>query len=64
MWKRLDAKIGNGDIILMHNGAKHTADSLEYIIKNIKEKNLEIVKVSDLIYKENYKIDINGTQTK
>ena len=48
----------------MHNGAKHTADSLEYIIKNIKEKNLDIVKVSDLIYKENYKIDINGTQTK
>ena len=64
MWKRLDKKIGNGDIILMHNGTKNTANSLEYLIKNIEDKGLKIVRVSDLIYKENYKIDINGTQTK
>ena len=64
MWKRLDKKIGNGDIILMHNGTKNTANSLEYLIENIENKGLKIVKVSDLIYKENYKIDINGTQTK
>ena len=43
---------------------KHTADSLEMLIKNIKEKGFEIVKVSDLIYQDNYKIDINGTQIK
>ena len=46
----------------MHNGTKHTADSLDMIIKNIKEKGLEIVKVSDLIYKDNYYIDVNGMQ--
>ena len=62
MWNRIKNKISSGDIILMHNGTKHTADSLEKIIKNIKEKNLEIVKISDLIYKENYIIDVNGTQ--
>ena len=32
------------------------------ILKNIKEKNLEVVKVSDLIYKDNYTIDVNGEQ--
>lgn len=62
MWKRLDSKIKAGDIILSHNGTKHTADSLDMIIKNIKQKGLEIVKVSDLIYKDNYIIDSKGTQ--
>ena len=64
MWNRIEAKKKEGDIILRHNGTKHTADSLEMLIKNIKEKGFEIVKVSDLIYQDNYKIDINGTQIK
>ena len=62
MWKRLDGKIKSGDIVLSHNGTKHTADSLDMLIKNIKNKGLEIVPVSDLIYKDNYKINSNGTQ--
>ena len=62
MWNRIKDKIGSGDIILMHNGTEHTADSLDAIIKKIKEKNLEVVKISELIYKENYTIDVNGTQ--
>ena len=62
MWNRIKDNIGSGDIILMHNGTEHTVDSLDKIIKNIKEKNLEVVKISDLIYKENYTIDVNGTQ--
>ena len=64
MWKRLDSKIKAGDIILSHNGTKHTADSLDMLIKNIKQKGLEIVKVSELIYKDNYQINNNGTQIK
>ena len=62
MWGRLEGKISAGDIILTHNGTKHTADSLDMIIKNIKQKGLEIVPVSELIYKSNYKIDATGTQ--
>lgn len=62
MWQRLKDKIKNGSIILMHNGTKHTADSLDLLIKNINSKGLKIVKVSDLIYKDNYIIDNNGTQ--
>ncbi len=64
MWDRLKDKIKAGDIILSHNGTKHTADSLDLLIKKIKTKGLEIVKVSDLIYKEGYEINSNGTQIK
>ncbi len=64
MWNRLEGKIKSGDIILSHNGTKHTADSLDMLIKNIKKKGLELVKVSDLIYKENYKINSAGMQIK
>jgi peptidoglycan/xylan/chitin deacetylase (PgdA/CDA1 family) len=64
MWNRMGEKIKEGDIILSHNGTKHTADSLDMLIKNIKKKGLEIVKVSDLIYQDNYSINSNGTQIK
>lgn len=64
MWKRLDEKIKPGDIILSHNGTKHTADSLDKLLKNMKQKGLEVVTVSDLIYFENYTINNNGTQIK
>lgn len=63
MWDRIKDKLKAGDIILSHNGTKHTADSLDMLIKNIKDKGFEIVTVSDLIYKDNYKIDNNGTQS-
>ena len=64
MWGRIKGKIKNGSIILSHNGTKHTAESLDMLIKNIKSKVFEIVKVSDLIYKDNYRIDSNGMQLK
>ena len=63
MWKRIE-KVKPGDIILSHNGTKHTADNLDMLIKNIKSKKIEIVKVSELIYQDNYKINVNGTQIK
>ena len=64
MWNRLKDKIKAGDIILSHNGTKHTKEALDMLIKNIKAKNLKIVRVSDLIYKEGYTINRNGTQNK
>ena len=62
MWSRLDGKLTSGDIILTHNGTKHTADSLDMILKNIKQKGFGVVPVSELIYKDNYKIDSTGMQ--
>ena len=62
MWERIELKLKSGDIILMHNGTKHTADSLQMLIKNIKEKGYNIVPISELIYFDNYNIDANGQQ--
>ena len=62
MWNRIKSKLSNGAIILSHNGTEHTADSLDTLIKNIKNQGYNFVKVSDLIYKDNYIINSNGTQ--
>jgi len=64
MWNRIGSKLKKGDIILSHNGTEHTAEALDKLIKNIKGKGLEVVRISDLIYENNYTIDINGTQIK
>ena len=64
MWKRIEPKLENGSIILSHNGTKHTADSLEMLLHNIQEKGYKVVTVSDLIYKDGFKIDANGVQIK
>lgn len=52
----------NGSIILMHNGAKYTASALQEIIDGLRNKGYEIVPISELIYKENYTIDVTGMQ--
>lgn len=62
MWDRINKNLSNGSIILMHNGTENTASSLEGIIKNIQGKGYNIVKVSELVYSDNYKIDNNGRQ--
>jgi len=54
--------LGNGSIILMHNGAKYTKDALDRVITGLQEKGYEIVPVSELIYKENYNMDHEGRQ--
>lgn len=52
----------NGAIILCHNGAKYTAQALDTMIKNLKAKGFELVPISQLIYKENYHMEADGTQ--
>ena len=52
----------NGSIILMHNGAKYTAQALPKVIEGLKEKGYEIVPISKLIYKDNFHIEHDGSQ--
>lgn len=54
----------NGSIILMHNGAKYTAEALPKVIEGLKAQGYEIVPISELIYKENYHLDVTGRQIK
>ena len=52
----------NGSIVLFHNDAKFTPQTLDTIIKGLKEKGYEIVPVSQLIHKENFEMDHTGRQ--
>lgn len=54
--------LGNGSIILMHNGAKYTVDALDTIIKSLKAKGYDMVPVSELIMTKNYKMNHEGRQ--
>lgn len=72
-WKEYGAKsviknvlenqeLKNGAIILMHNGAKDTKDALEAVVLGLKKQEYEIVPISELIYKEDYHLDVTGRQ--
>ena len=52
----------NGAIILMHNGAKYTAEALPKVIEGLQSKGFELVPISQLIYKDNYHIEHDGSQ--
>ena len=54
--------LGNGSIILCHNGAKYTAQALETLITTLKDQGYEIVPVSELIMRENFHMDHEGRQ--
>ena len=54
----------NGAIILCHNGAKYTAQALEQLLTGLEEQGYQIVPVSELIYKEDYHMDVTGRQIK
>ncbi len=54
----------NGSIILMHNGAKYTAEALPKVIEKLQSMGYEIVPISQLIYKDDYHLDVTGRQIK
>lgn len=62
IYTRVTAKIHPGAIILFHNDGAHTPEALEPIILFLKKEGYSIVPVSELLYKDNYYIDINGIQ--
>ena len=56
--------LGNGSIILCHNGAKFTADALDTLITNLKGQGYEIVPISELIYRDGSHMDAEGRQVR
>lgn len=64
MKSRIFDRVQPGSILLFHNGTKQTADALPGILTALKNEGYTFVKVSDLIYKENYTIDHTGRQHK
>lgn len=62
--ERVLSKVKPGSIILFHNAALHTPEALPGIIEKLQKDGYKIVKVSDLIMKDNFKIDNTGKQIK
>lgn len=62
MYNRIEKNLCPGSIVLMHSGAENTANALPYIIEKLIENEYEIITVSNLIYKDNFYIDIQGKQ--
>lgn len=62
--KRVLKKTENGDIILCHNNAKYTPDALPEILETLQARGFTVCAVSDLIYGENYTVDMQGKQHK
>lgn len=54
--------LGNGSIILCHNGAKYTAQALDTMITKLKDKGYTFVPLSELIYRDDYEMDHEGRQ--
>ena len=72
-WKNLSAQeialrivngAKNGSIILCHNNGLHTAEALPMIFSTLKNRGFTFVPISELIYTENYYMDVNGRQHK
>lgn len=54
--------LGNGSIVLCHNGAKYTAQALDTMISTLKGAGYTFVPLSELIYKDNYHMNHEGRQ--
>ncbi|MDE7446284.1 MAG: polysaccharide deacetylase family protein [Lachnospiraceae bacterium] len=54
--------LGNGSIVLCHNGAEYTAAALDTLINTLEEEGYEIVSLSELIYRDNYHLNHEGRQ--
>lgn len=57
-----DPDLGNGAIILLHNGSKYTGAALDELLTQLESKGYHFVTVSELVYTENYYLDHTGRQ--
>jgi hypothetical protein len=60
--KNVITKVKPGSIILFHNAAIHTPEALPGIIENLQKQGYKLVPISQLIYKDNYTMDVAGKQ--
>ncbi|MDP4152088.1 MAG: polysaccharide deacetylase family protein [Bacillota bacterium] len=59
---RVTSKVKGGSIVLFHNAAINTPAALPAILEKLQSEGYQFVKISDLIYKDNYDIDHAGEQ--
>ena len=60
--ERVIKRVKPGSIVLFHNAALHTPEALPTILETLQKDGYKIVPVSELIMKENFKVDSTGMQ--
>lgn len=60
--ERIISRVKSGSIILCHNNGLHTAEALPIVIDALHAKGFTFVPIGELIYYENYTIDVTGRQ--
>jgi len=63
IYKRITEKTKSGDILLFHNGTKHTSEVLPKILDTLSKK-YRFALVEDMLIKDDYTIDSAGRQRK
>ncbi len=61
---RILNKVFNGSIILCHNNSDHILEALPMVLDRLQKRGYTIKCVGDIIYKDNYTINHQGTQIK
>lgn len=64
MYRQVTERVEPGSIVLFHNNAKYTAQTLPSILDRLLDEGYEFVPISQLIYKDNYYMDHTGMQKK
>lgn len=59
---RVISNVKEGSIVLSHNNSDHILEALPIILEGLKVKGLKAVTLDELVLKNNYRIDVNGTQ--
>ena len=60
--KRVVPKVRNGSIVLFHNGVKNTPKALDIILTELESQGYEFVKVSEIVYTDDFSINFEGRQ--
>lgn len=61
---RILNKVFNGSIILCHNNSDHILEALPMVLDRLNKRGYKVKCVGDIIYKDNYSINNQGTQIK
>ena len=62
--ERTTKNIASGSILLFHNDLENTTQALPKVLQSLLDQGFEPVKVSELVYADNYTIDGTGKQIK
>ncbi|SET59895.1 polysaccharide deacetylase family sporulation protein PdaB [Natronincola peptidivorans] len=59
---RVSRNVKNGSIVLFHNNAKYVAEYLPLVLERLQQQGYQIVPISELIMKDDYRMDPSGRQ--